>query len=564
MDPLFSGRIDLDQLLLRKQLEPLSESQIRTLQHIQDYPASDVAGFSEADAREYIIAPMLRVLGYDKGTPFSTSLETHLTFLGQGRRSDYHLQLWKESFWLLEAKKPQIGIASFGYDDFAQALEYSVHPTVDAALIVLCDGLKLEIFDREVSVAEPILRVEIKELVANFDKIRLLLEPMQVWFFQKRRVLRLLDRVFDHEFVMSRVDEFSELIQRRLNSKRDKVIENFRREVKPDSDEQREAAENASLSDLDWLYLMYDFPTPISNAVNRGLIALSLPNSFSVMHRLLPDRPRPVTNSYMAQMAGYLAGLAKQPDAIVFLPAWLAREAKDGNDLPGAIRFFLDQCLTAFKGHIPYRIILLAACAIWRVSKISVIALDVLQDLGQQQHALSRFMLPEVSWAQVVASPDVQRSSLIDRQGEALLRKFVQDNTAPDGSFKAESAKHQLRGWWDTEKRMLVALPNYPGLLKERSLGDMRMTEWGSVTYDMLGHSTLAALHRFPEWKAYLLTQRRELIEEVAATGSSLARELLGLKPGDALPQLSDEALAEKFFIGDIETLSALRKGYGG
>jgi hypothetical protein len=54
------------------------------------------------------------------------------------------------------------------------------------------------------------------------------------------------------------------------------------------------------------------------------------------------------------------------------------------------------------------------------------------------------------------------------------------------------------------------------------------------------------------------------LIEEVAATGSSLARELLGLKPGDALPQLSDEALAEKFFIGDIETLSALRKGYGG
>jgi hypothetical protein len=149
---------DITALLVSKQLEPLSPDKIEILRHVQDYPG--VAAFNEAEVRSYIIDPILRVLGYDKGTDFSTSLENHLLFLGQKRRSDYHVHLWEENFWLLEAKKPQIGIAAFGYDDFSQALEYSVHPSVNAALIVLCDGLKLEIFDREANVESPILQVD--------------------------------------------------------------------------------------------------------------------------------------------------------------------------------------------------------------------------------------------------------------------------------------------------------------------------------------------------------------------------------------------------------------------
>jgi hypothetical protein len=70
----------------------------------------------------------------------------------------------------LEAKEPQASSPSFGYEDFAQALEYSVHPSVNAALIALCDGLKLEIFDREASVESPVLHVDIKNLLADFDK----------------------------------------------------------------------------------------------------------------------------------------------------------------------------------------------------------------------------------------------------------------------------------------------------------------------------------------------------------------------------------------------------------
>ncbi|KUZ64848.1 hypothetical protein WI38_31725 [Burkholderia ubonensis] len=561
MDPLLSGSLDVDLLLVSKQSEPLTADKVDTLQHIQNY---DVSKFNEAEVRSYIIDPMLRVLGYDKGTPFSTSLERQLTFVGQTRRSDYHVHLWDENFWLLEAKRPQIGVSSFSYEDFSQALEYSVHPSVNAALIVLCDGLKLEIFDREVDVENPVLHVEIKNLAADFDKLRAILEPMQVWFFQKRRVIRLLDRVFDKEFVMNRVDEFSGLLQRRLRSKRNTVVENFRKTVKPDSDAQREKAESASLPELTEIYMKFDFPIPIDNAVNRRLIELSMPGSFNVMYRIFPDHPRAANDSFMSQAATYLVGLAEKRDTVEWLPAWLASGRQAGAELDSAIKYFLDQCLTYFKDYEPYRLVLLAASTVSRIAKINAISNEAIQTLGADLHALARFTLPEISWAQAIASPEGQLINLIDTQVIAVLDDFVLKNKTENGGFQTESAKRQLRGYWELERKLLSAIPNYKALLAERSLGDMRMTEWSSVTYDNLGHSTIARLHRFPKWKDYLLTERRELVEQVASTGSWTAKELLGLKIEDEFPGMKDEQLADRFFLGDVDTLRAIRSGYSG
>ncbi|HWG17952.1 MAG TPA: hypothetical protein VN678_08830 [Acidobacteriaceae bacterium] len=559
MDPLFSGSLDVDMLLVSKQSEPLTPEKVATLQHIQGY---DVSKFNEAEVRSYIIDPMLRVLGYDKGTPFSTSLERQLVFVGQTRRSDYHVHLWDENFWLLEAKRPQIGVSSFGYEDFSQALEYSVHPSVNAALIVLCDGLKLEIFDREVDVENPVLHVEIKNLAAEFDKVRAILEPMQVWFFQKRRVIRLLDRVFDKEFVMNRVEEFSDLLQRRLRVKRNTIVENFRKTVKPDSDAQREKAASATLPELAELYMKFDFPIPIDNAVNRRLIELSIPKSFDVMYRIFPDNPRAANDSFMSQAAAYLAGLAEKRDTVEWLPAWLAPGRQTGAELDTSIKYFLDQCLTYFKDYEPYRLILLAARAVSRIAKINIISNDAIQKLGADLHALARFTLPEISWAQVVASPEGQLIQLMDTQAIAALDDFVLKNKMEKGGFQTESAKRHLRGYWELEKRLLAAIPNYKALLTERSLGDMRVTEWSSVTYDNLGHSTIARLHRFPKWKDYLLVEKRELVEQVASTGSWAAKALLGFKIEDEFPGMKDEQLADRFFLGDIDTLRALRRAY--
>jgi hypothetical protein len=62
---------------------------------------------------------------------------------------------------------------------------------------------------------------------------------MQIWFFQKRRIVRLIDKVFDKQFNLKRVEEFKSLIDRRSYGKRGLVLENFRRNVKPDDDTQK-------------------------------------------------------------------------------------------------------------------------------------------------------------------------------------------------------------------------------------------------------------------------------------------------------------------------------------
>jgi hypothetical protein len=104
MDPNFTAPINIDELLLSKLLEPLPQTHAKTLRRIEEY---DVSGFNEAEVRSYIIDPIVRILGYDKGTIFSADLEHRLTFLGkQSRKADYKFALWNENFWLIEAKKP--------------------------------------------------------------------------------------------------------------------------------------------------------------------------------------------------------------------------------------------------------------------------------------------------------------------------------------------------------------------------------------------------------------------------------------------------------------------------
>ena len=553
---------DITELLLSKRLEPLSSDKIEVLRHVQDYPG--VEAFNEAEVRSYIIDPILRVLGYDKGTDFSTSLENHLMFLGQQRRSDYQVHLWRENFWLLEAKKPRVGMAAFGYDDFSQALEYSVHPSVNAALIVLCDGLKLEIFDREANVESPILHVDIKDLVVRFDEVRAILEPMQIWFFQKRRILRQVDRVFAKEFVMNRVEEFSDLINRSLRGKRNVVVENFRRMIKPDSDEERAKAESASLTELTELYMMFDFPIPIDNAVNRRLVELSLVNNYHVMQKVFPYNFRPANDAFMSQACAYLVGLAEKCSKVHWLPPWLAPDRKANSEIEPAIKLFLDHCLTYFSGYEPYCIILLASCAVRRIAKINTISSDIIQQVGANLHALARFTLPEISWAQAVASREGQLINIIDTQTMAAMEEFMAQTASEDGTFHTEIAKHKLRAYWDLEKKLLSAIPDYHALWKARSLGDLRSIEWSSVTYDNLGHLTLWRLHRFPKWKDYLMSERRDLVEQVASTGSWAARQMLGQRIEDKFTEMTDQKLADRFFLGDVDTLGAIRRGYLG
>lgn len=553
--------IDIEQLLLTKRLEPLAA---HFQQKLQKVAALDVTNFSEEEVRSYIIDPIVEALGYEKGTVFEANLEHSVTFVGHHIRPDYQLTLWNENFWLIEAKKPRLNKAAFEQTELRQAVEYSIHPTINAALVVLCDGVKLEIFDREVSVDIPLLRVEIKSLPAEFDKVRAVLEPMQVWFFQKRRVVRLIDKVFDNEFNMARVEEFGKLVEGRLRSKQQIVLENFRKAPKPDENDDLKFIAGAQAVELVEMFFFFDRHIPATNAMIRRLVDLSVPNSFAVMHRIFPDKPRDVSDQYMAHALAYLMELgAREPEAW-WMPSWLTRASTDKKSIDEAIRYFLRQCLTYFADHEAFRAILLASNALRRIAKIYAVGSDAVRTAGATMHAFARHELPEMSWSQFLVSPEGQLIAHMDAAAMTATKAFVQRNSGENHTFKIESARQEIRAMWGLEEHLLKSLGNYAKLSRERSLGELRVTEWSSVTYDNLGHLALVFVDHNPVWENITLSEHLPEVEKLAALGSWSGRRLLDIPQETNIKPLDDVEIAERFFFGNVQTLTSLRGLYRG
>jgi hypothetical protein len=562
LDDIYGKPLSLDDLGLFKTLEPLAASTVEELRKIEQL---DVADFSEAEVRAFVIDPIVRMLGYAKGTDFSVELGKRIEFLDKNRFPDYKFTLWKDNFWLIEAKRPNFSESHFGYDDLAQAVEYAIHPEINAALVVLCDGRKIEIFDREVSLTAPVLHIEIRSLVGDFDKLRLLLEPWQVWFFQKRRIVRLIDKVFDKEFNLNRVEEFKTLVKTRLARKRTIILENFRRNVKPDTEEQKQHLLNAPLEELVDVHFFVEHSVPLTNALIEAMVARSQPNSFSALYRVFPDRPRDANDIYYPHALAYLMALGKGQPSVRWLPAWLAPMVQGSANIDDAIKRLMALCLTHFEADEARKVVLLACTTIRRIIKILMVSNEAQWRMGAVLHFVERYRVPEFSWQQIVSSPEGHLLRMIDTGTMMATYEFVRSCGGERSEFKTEVAKAHLRELWTMEKTLLNSVENYAQLRRERNLGDMTMTEPSSVTYDNLGHGTLCLMHGYPDWTDYAMRVHRAEIEKLASMHSWSAKGLLGLKPTDDFgvpPTESD--LATRFFFGDLATLQALREGYAG
>ncbi len=527
-DDIYEKPLSIDDLSPSKAPPPLSAEALNQLAEIEKL---NVSRFSEQEIRSFVIDPIVQILGYKNGTCYSVDLGKRIEFLDKNRLPDDKFNLWQEDFWLIEAKRPNLAKPHFGYEELAQAVEHAIHPNIDAPLVVLCDGQKIEIYDREVSLTDFILHIDRQHLIRDFDKLRHLLEPMQAWFFQKRRIARLIDKVFDKEFNMERLEEFKALIDRRLAGKRNVVLANFRRTVKFAPEDQRKALEAASIEELVEVHFFDEHSIPSTNTLIDTVVARSEPNSFHALYRIFPDRPRDANDIYFPHAVAYLMALGKKQSTVPWLPAWLAPGYQRGASVEDATRRLLKMCLTYFDDDEARRIVLLAAAAFRRTFKLSLLS-------------------DESRW----------------RAGEVLqaAHQFVAQCRSDRGEFKTEVAKLQLRELWNIEKKLVQSIKNYAALGKERNLGDMRITKATSVTYDLLGHTTLCVISRFPKWIDYALDQHRPLIEALAAMNSWKARELLGIPQERKLAPANDIDLANRFFFGDIATLNALRAGYAG
>ena len=339
MTPFLSGPVSIEALTQFKALEPLDDTAYDELRRIQSF---NVTTFNEANVREEIITPLLRILGYDIQSYFSIEREKSIRLLGRNNFLDYNLTLWSKSFWLIEAKRPRSSDSEFTVSDICQALSYATHPEINAALVVLCDGRKISVFDREEDIQTPMLTINLSNLEENINQIRYVLSPWQVWFFEKRRIVRQLDKVFDREFNVGRVEEFKKLISQHLDSKQQMVVNNMRRMLKDDNHRERatEQLRTSSAPDLiEGAFVLSNFTKCDVTAIVGTLVDHCRRDSFQVLHRAFPERARDMNDAFCMHAINLLLHLHKERVSVSWLPSWLG----GGNCLESAIPVF-DTC----------------------------------------------------------------------------------------------------------------------------------------------------------------------------------------------------------------------------
>lgn len=557
--------LKIDDLLQHKALSPLSQEDILTLEKIQ---ALNTDGYPEAEVRTYVIDPIVKILGYEKGTSFSPDLERRVDFIDSRKHIDYKCTLWEENFWIIEAKKPKAkrNRKTFEYAVFKQALEYAVHPKINAALVVLCDGDLFEVFDREENVKDPILRFNRSDLVHRFDDLRALLSPWQVWFFEKRRIARLIDKVFDREFNLQRLAEFRQIVDTRLQGKRAVVLKNYQKtfDAKQDHRERIELLQSMSTDDIvdGWFFL--NLPVPEIFVMIHALVDRCLENPFPVLYKLFPDHPRDASDTYYAYALVFLAVLHTRAENGNFrtpwLPAWLKKPNSNDTDIEAAVQILMMRCLTQFRDDQPRKLNLLCYAAVRRILKRLAVLQESEWASAKQRFAYMRFFTEEISWNAFASSPAGFVLQSINSRSITISSRLIASFKNDDGTLQVETGKSKLRELWYLDAQLIQsAPPNYLTLLKERGLEETYPSESIDVTIDYLGHLSLCLLESLPVWKAYAIENHRNEIAILAQFGSWQAKNWLD--PDLLASAPTEQELAERFFFGNIGTQRSLAVG---
>lgn len=563
--PQIETAADIRELLLHsKAPRPLTPEQIAELERISKY---DVSTYSEEDVRAEIIDPVIRVLGYAKETYFSTQREKHLKVADGDLFIDYRMTLWSQAFWVIEAKKVKRKPLKFTSAELQQALLYAVHPEIDAALVVLCDGRVFEVYDRDESVTQPAARVEVKKLPEQFHVLQALLGPWQAWFFQKRRALKVASRVLQLEMTPGRIEEFSDAMQRRVQDARATVYDNWRK-VKPSTDEDaqwRSALEKASIRDIVATEFFSGQTARGLGVVAKSLVDKAKPGAFELMYAMFPDHPGNLNDHYVAQALRTLIEFHKSGGDASWMPAWLGAQ-QPGANLEAPIKQLIALSLTAFEAAPEFRAVLQFAACARRLSKISMALIPTLAQLGHIRHQQVRHFFDEFDYAQFMSTPEGHNLRQLDVHAYLLTERFVHGCTDKQqfrGRFNLNRAHTLLNDSWNAERLLLSDGADYWRSLDGRGLGgEVHPTEHNWVDYDSLGHIVLCVLKDIPDWREYALANHRDDIQRIAACGSWAAREILVIAQDAQLPRLPDTESAKRFFDGDIALFTALRDAY--
>ena len=557
-----SNLFAIEALLEGKILSPLTSDMIGRLENIKRLVPNDA--WTEADVRANIIDPIIRLLGYQKGDVFSVDRERKLEFLDTRVFIDYSFTLWSENFWLIEAKRPNTKRTRFSQKDLEQALRYAVHPEINAAIIVLSDGSIFEIFDRELDVSKPLLRILRTELCEKFDALRAVLEPWQIWFFQKRRIVKLVDKVFDKEFNFNRVAEFRDIIEKGLNSKRMKILQNYRDniDIQAEANLRNDLLKKASIEELIEIHLFYDQNYRDLLVITNSLVSVALDNPFKVLYKIFPDNIRDSSSTFWAQSLFVLMRMEEREVSPNWLPDFLRGGPTETRSLAAAIRRLIDLCLSFFTTDEDRKIVLLFSSSIRRLLKIMSV-IDVKADFASHlHHLLFRFMSEERSFEQILSSPGRHILHRLDALTIDATSNFVRVCHDDRNNFLTEIARQRLQQLWESEIRLLDSVPRYTELLVQKAFGELRMTEASCVSWDALAHNSLVFIDHYPKWRNYVIDKHNETINKLSSMGYWSARRICGIPISDPTHEIDTAWASSRFFFGNNQIAQNLRSAY--
>ena len=182
---------------------------------LAEWRKMDFSEWNEMDVREEFIAPLLKFLGYGKGTIHEVIREKNLTlknaFSRVGRKRvqiDYIPTIRLKSFWIIEAKPGNKKEMDMG--DFLQAHLYAIHPEIQARFIVLINGWEIRIYDSLTAVDwdDALYVFNQKSDEKDFAKIVDVLGSKNMLRFLRSQITRQIEDSFSVELDEREVDQF--------------------------------------------------------------------------------------------------------------------------------------------------------------------------------------------------------------------------------------------------------------------------------------------------------------------------------------------------------------------
>ncbi|MEH7276613.1 hypothetical protein, partial [Neobacillus vireti] len=236
---------------------------------IKYWESLDFKEWNEMDVREEFIAPLLKCLGYGKGTINNVIREKTLNLNNPyhrvGRKKvqiDYIPTIRLKSFWIIEAKPGNKREMEMG--DLLQAHLYAIHPEIQARFIVLINGWEIRIYDAlNIRDWDDYLLCCTKENMKDtFDTLIQMIGSKQMLRFARQQILKQLEDSFAVELDKQELNAFFSEINSRRYGLDKRVQDNARDFQRTEWKKKNEAIDEYFRKlPIDQLLINMDIPT---------------------------------------------------------------------------------------------------------------------------------------------------------------------------------------------------------------------------------------------------------------------------------------------------------------